>query len=380
MRQSLVAVILILAYCAQGSWAQGSKAGAVVNTQQADGLTAITLHRKHSEFGNRPQFLSVTLLPDHGMDMFQITADIPRHGEISLISSPSLQEAAKRIRDADGGPWSYVSYGMGGAFLLPWASRIGGEISSDGRTVTQDWHGHPLTLRVNSSGKYAVHGLIERAQVGGLKTSSTADGQTLTGILHAGDFGGHWPSSTDVRFTISLTSAHVDIRIEAKNVGDCAEPMAIGWHPYFALPSHDRSQVRLNVAAERYAETVPSNGVPTGALKLVAGSALDFRKTGGAPLPPASMNVNFSSLHLGGCVARLSDPSSAYGLCIRVLSPAIRTVQVYSPKDAPFVAIEPQFNFSDPLGTEWKGRDTGVMTLEPGQTAIWHVRLELFQP
>jgi galactose mutarotase-like enzyme len=92
------------------------------------------------------------------------------------------------------------------------------------------------------------------------------------------------------------------------------------------------------------------------------------------------VNVNFSTLHGNGCVARLSDPEADYGLCLRLLSPAMHTVQVYSPKDAGFVAIEPQFNFPDPLGQEWKNINTGLVTLDPGATAAWHVRLELFRP
>ncbi len=380
MRPILAAVFLIAIVCVPNARAQDRAAATALNTQTVDGLTAITLHRTRTEVGNRPQFLSVTLLPGHGMDMFQITADIPGRGETALLDSPSLEKAASTMSDADGDPWRYVSYGMGGAFLLPWASRISGEVSSDRKTISTSWHGQRLTLRANSSGKYAVHGLMEIAQVKDLKETTTADGQIATGVLHAGDFGGHWLSSTDVRFTISLTAAHVDVKIEAENVGAQPEPMAIGWHPYFALPSHDRSQARLHVAAERYAETVPSDGLTTGVLRPVAGTQFDFRNPEGAPLVDASMNVNFSTLDRRGCVVRLSDPESGYGLCVRLLSPTIRTVQIYSSKDAPFVAIEPQFNFPDPLGKEWKGMNTGLMTLSPGKSAVWHVRLELFRP
>jgi hypothetical protein len=29
---------------------------------------------------------------------------------------------------------------------------------------------------------------------------------------------------------------------------------------------------------------------------------------------------------------------------------------------------------------EWKGMDTGLVTLTPGQSTNWHVQLELFDP
>jgi hypothetical protein len=34
----------------------------------------------------------------------------------------------------------------------------------------------------------------------------------------------------------------------------------------------------------------------------------------------------------------------------------------------------------DAFGAEWKGMDTGMVTLEPHASTTWHVRLELFDP
>ena len=62
-----------------------------------------------------------------------------------------------------------------------------------------------------------------------------------------------------------------------------------------------------------------------------------------------------------------------------VLSPAIQTIRVNAPADKEFVSIDPQFNLDDPLGREWpKDQDTGMVVLQPGQSAQWRVRLELF--
>jgi len=62
------------------------------------------------------------------------------------------------------------------------------------------------------------------------------------------------------------------------------------------------------------------------------------------------------------------------------LSPEIKTIQFYSPKDKPFLALEEQYNFGDPFSSVWKGMDTGVVTLSPGQSTTWSVRLQLFTP
>ena len=55
-------------------------------------------------------------------------------------------------------------------------------------------------------------------------------------------------------------------------------------------------------------------------------------------------------------------------------------MQVYAPPDKAFAAIEEQSNFADPFSSIWKGMDTGMITLAPGQGVTWKVRLELFVP
>jgi aldose 1-epimerase len=76
----------------------------------------------------------------------------------------------------------------------------------------------------------------------------------------------------------------------------------------------------------------------------------------------------------------VTDPASKYGIRIRAESSEIKSIQVYSPPDKSFVAIEPQFNLPDPYGSEWKDADTGMVLLKPGESTTWRVRLELFTP
>jgi galactose mutarotase-like enzyme len=78
--------------------------------------------------------------------------------------------------------------------------------------------------------------------------------------------------------------------------------------------------------------------------------------------------------------AKVIDPAAKYGVAIEGLSPEIRTLQMYAPPDKQFVAIEDQYNFADPFGKEWGSMNTGMVTLEPGQSTHWHVRLRVFVP
>ena len=123
------------------------------------GTEVVHLKRAATSHGKRPEFLSVTLLPGRGMNVFQITADIPGRGETSVLKSPSVEEAARQLSGTGKDRWGNLNHSFGGAFLIPFSSRITGELSADGELVTTSWHGTTITLPANS-GKFAVHGLL----------------------------------------------------------------------------------------------------------------------------------------------------------------------------------------------------------------------------
>jgi aldose 1-epimerase len=356
-------------------------------TDKIGGSDVVKLQRKATGDGSKPEFLSATVLPGRGMNLYQITANIPGKGEIPIFFDLPDQFAAA-TDDANGD----ASFLGGGAFLVPYPNRIRGKISADGKTLTTEWQGKTLTLPANWKGKkdgaepHAMHGLILKSQAELLNTETTADGQTETGVIHAGDFGGNWPSKTDLTFTIALTGEAVDATITAKNVGDEPEPMAIGWHPYFAIPSGDRKQARLHVPAEKLALVNNYDDVfPTGKLvpvKSYEGGKYDYNAPNGKALDDDFLDDNFSTLKRtnGNVDVQLTDPAANYGIHILGMSPEIKTVQVYAPREKQFTAIEEQFNFGDPFGKEWHGMDTGMVTLKPGESVTWHTRLELFVP
>ncbi len=350
-------------------------------TPRVGGAEVLTLSRRPTSEGRKLEFLSMTLFPGRGMNVFQITANIPGKGEVPLLKSPTLSEAAAQLNGTGPDEFGNLNHSFGGAFLIPFSSRIGGTLSADGKTVVATWQGRAISLPVDFMGKYAVHGLINQNKVEDIHVRSTHDGEIATGVIHAGDFGGHWLSQTDLSFKITLAGRAIDISVVAKNVGKESEPIAIGWHPYLAIPSGNRSQARVHIPAGTRAEVDTVDGRPTGKLIPVEGTAFDFTSPDGALLNE-SMNTNFSHLtRTGGAVdAWLADPASSYGIRIEGRSPHINTVHLYSPMNNTFAAIEEQFNFQDPFGEEWGTMDTGMVTLHPGESTEWKVRLELFTP
>jgi aldose 1-epimerase len=359
---------------------------------QINGEDVVTLQRKATSGGSSPEFLSATIIPGRGMNLFQLTANLPGKGTTNILFSPSLSEAQTKLSGSDpADKFGNNSFSFGGAFLVPYPNRIRGKLSADKQSITTSWHGKTLTLPANFSGKkpgaevHSIHGLIVASKTDDVKVADSADGQTVTGTIHGGDFGGHWLSKTDLDFTIELAGKDVTATITAKNVGDQEEPMSIGWHPYFAIPSGDRTQARLHVPAAEMAVVNNYDDVfPTGKLKPVRGTKYDFNAAEGVPLDGMFLDDNFSKLTRtdGAVDVRLTDPASNYGIHVMGESPEIKTVQVYAPTDPGknFTAIEEQFNFADPFGKEWHGMDTGMVTLKPGASVTWKVKLELFTP
>jgi len=353
------------------------------------GEPAITMSRAKTGDGSKPEFLSATVLPGRAMNLFKITAYVPGKGVVEVIHSPSLEEAAS-FYGAPGDPYGIRSFSFGTAFLVPFANRIVGPLSSDKKKITFEWHGHPLTLDANFKGKnpeavpHAIHGLILPSKAENVKETKVNGEQIVSGVVRAKNFVGPWFSKTDVHISVTLSRDAVVATVTAKNVGNKPEPVAIGWHPYFNLPSGDRTQVRLHVAGDLRAEVNNYDDVfTTGKLLPVKGTPYDFTAREGAPLKNLFLDDNWVNLKKdskGFSYSEIIDPAAKYGLRIVALSRHINTVQVYAPIDKQFVALESQFNYNDPFGKEWGKQDTGMVTLQPGQSVTWKVKLELFIP
>lgn len=346
------------------------------------GLPPVALHRNATSHGREREFTSITLLPGRGLNTFQITANLPGKGETELLRSPSLQEASEKMNEHGDDAYGNLNHAFGGAFLIPFTSRAGGRLTEDRKLVIVNWHGKEIRLPNDYLGHYAVHGLINTMKAENVRIRKGADGETLTAIIHAGNFNGFWLSKTDLRYAIALRGDAIDIRVTATNTGTEEEPMGMGWHPYLRILSGDRSQARVHLPASRYGVVDTIDGRPTGELRDVGNTHNDYRSPAGALLPDASTSVNFSTIDrtAGSIDAWLSDPKANYAIRVRGLSPQIQTLHLWSAKDDTFCAIEEQYNYMDPFGPQWKAMDTGLVTLKPGESTEWHVRLELFDP
>lgn len=355
---------------------------------EISGAPVITLERPAPADPERPVFLEAHVLPGRGLMTLQIRAQIPGRGATDLLAAPPLERAREILdgesRDYKGNP----SYFFGAAILLPYANRIRGTLAPDGRTIEAAILGRTVRLPANAGGRkpgaerVAMHGLLLASRVEDLRRETTDAQDAVRASFQAGDFEGHWLSSTEVSFEIALRSESFTLSVTARNVGGEPLPMAIGWHPYFALPSGRRSQARLHVPARRrllvhdYDEVIP-----TGEVAPVAGTPYDYSAPGGRALGDLFLDDCFVDLDRtaeGEVVAEILDPEAGYGMRAVTDAPHLRAVQVYAPQDVGFVAVEPQFNWIDPFGAEWGPEvDTGMAILAPGESTVYKVRLEL---
>jgi aldose 1-epimerase len=353
------------------------------------GAAVVVLQRPNSGDKSKPQFLEATILPGRGMAVLQIKANLPGKGEINLLNSPPLPEAEQLLDKSDDVYGNQV-FKIGGAILLPFANRIRGKVSADGKTITAEVAGKTVTLPANWSGnnpgaeKHAIHGLMLSSKFEDVTQKNGAGDSTVAAVLHAGNFDGHWLSDTDVRVETTLKNGAFEMTVTAKNVSNVPLPMGIGWHPYFVLPSGDRQQVKLHLPSEtRAVMNNYDDSFTTGERVSVKRTPYDFSAPGGRPLGTQYLDDNFSELKYkpnGSTVSEVIDPKAKYGLRLITLSPQIKSIQVYAPPQKSFVALESQFNLPDPYNKNWGSVDTGMVLLQPGQSVSWRVRLELFTP
>ncbi len=354
------------------------------------GEPVLHLQRHLTNNGALPEFLSATFLPGRGMNVFQITAHLPGKGEVPLLASPSLQTATTLLNGTGPDKDGNESFMMGGALLFPFANRILGPATADGKFILATWRGRTVKLRANWRGSrpgaapQALHGqlLMARATSTQLRSSTAQASATATFLLPANR---HWFSSNRVVVHALLRAHSLTLTLTATNIGDYPEPVGIGWHPYFRLPSGNRANARLHIpATARAAVNDPDDMFPTGALLPIAGTPLDFTAPNGAAL---TVPVNDAFLPLqrtaqGHVVCSIADVAANYGLRITALTPFVKTILVYAPAGEPLVVLEPQFNNGDPFGQAWKGKDNGngMVILNPGRSVTWKTQLTLFQP
>jgi aldose 1-epimerase len=353
----------------------------VVTPPGPGGQDPIHLSRSATSIGHGAELLSATLLPGRGMNVYQITAMIPGHGEVPLLVSPPLPSATSFLtgnnQDANGG----ASTTLGGALLLPWAQTLSGTPTSTPGMLETSWNGQRLTFPASSPrSMVSLEGLLLNRGADSVSSNMLPDGQSALATFHASDFSGNWPSSVEVTVLAELTAHTLDLTVTARNVGQQPVPFGVGWHPFFAIPSGNRSAALLTIPSRSVMEVDRRTGLPTGQ-SVPVDNARDFSRPGGTKLGLNSLTETYTNLLPGtgsGPIAELSDPGDNLKVSIIPLTAGITNMRVIAPADKPWVSIGPNTNLDDPFGPEWgQPENAGLTSLAPGATFKWKVRIDI---
>ncbi|MBM3764211.1 MAG: aldose 1-epimerase [Acidobacteria bacterium] len=324
------------------------------------------------------------ILPGRGFNTWQLRGIVAGKGVTDLFTAPSLAEAAKLMTLGENDYRGNESFKNGGSPLVPFANRIRGKLDEKARTIETSVGGNTVKLPANWEGKnpgaepHSMHGLIlgEPLKVTTRDTTSRA----YIEATYEKTFAGEWPGQMAVRCSAELDASSFALTITAKNTGSEPLPMGLGWHPYFNIPSGDRTQAKLRIPAKTRALVDNYDNVfPTGEIEPTEGSKFDFREA--RTMGDQFLDDCFFDLIRaadGTVTAEIHDPKSGFKYVVTSKSKDIKAYQCYAPPDKSFIVLEPQYNIGDPFNTKiWRDRDTGIVMLAPGQETTYDATVRL---
>jgi hypothetical protein len=308
------------------------------------------------------------------MGIQQITIYLPSGEETTLLASPTVDAMAQGDHPV-----------MGGSFDLPWTGLFGGSTVSNGQETASTWQGRSFLVPITKgSNGVSASGMLAQSASEGTTPNIVPDGQSATASFEGTDFGGHWPGMTRTKVSILLEGSRMEFSVIATNVGTGSEPIGIGWHPRFAIPaSQDPKKVIVRLPESTVEERGGARIFPTGKIIAARPAVSRFMGGDGATVGESALDDLLTEMKPAlledGASAEIRFPSAGYGLRMRMVSSSIRAMRVMSAPAERVVSLGPQTNLDDPLGTEWANGSAGMITLSPGQSAEWKVKLELFK-
>lgn len=148
------------------------------------------------------------------------------------------------LRSSDPGQLQ-ASRPSGGYPLVPYSNRLGYRRFR--------WKGHDFTTEPNfGDNPHSLHG------VGWLRPWEIVSSSVLEVVLryrHTPD--AHWPFAFEASQYFTLTPQSMHVEMVYTNTGDSAQPVGLGWHPYFPKRARSRLHIELSDRWESDATQLP---------------------------------------------------------------------------------------------------------------------------
>ena len=196
---------------------------------------------------------------------------------------------------------------------------------------------------------HSVHGLAWQRPLQVL-----AHGAQAAELRHTHAPDGHWPFAFEVRQRFELNAGGLELHMSFTNQEAHAQPVGLGWHPYF--PKRPRSRLHIELS-ERWDND--ASGLP---VRRVAQSGIDADVA----------HLDFDNCFEGWRgAARIRDEK----LSVR-LSSSLPYLVVFTPQTKPYYCVEPVSHVSNAIHMADPGGH-GLRTVSAGVTFDAWMRLEV---
>src|SRR5262245_51392946 len=167
-----------------------------------------------------------------------------------------------------------------------------------------------------------------------------------------------WPFAHVIEITHRLQDGVLEVQTTIVNMSAEPMPIAIGFHPYYRLTDSPRDDWTLSVGARTHWLLTP-NKVPTGETEPIERF---FPTPQAAALRDYSLDDVFTDLVRDGQGrATISVSGKSQRLDI-VLGPNYRAATIWSPKERPFICVEPTAGIIDALNLAARGLYTDLQS------------------
>jgi aldose 1-epimerase len=226
--------------------------------------------------------------------------------------------------------------------LVPYSNRLGYRRFR--------WQGRGYTTEPNfDDNPHSVHGVAWQRPWQVVRAEPT---RAVLRYRHAGD--GHWPFDFEIEQHFELSAQALELRLRFANTAALAQPVGLGWHPYF--PKRTRSRLHIELA-ERWDSD--SSGLPV------------------RRVPQPGIDADVAHLEFDNCfsgwrgAARIRDEK----LSLRLTS-SLPHLVVFTPQSRPYFCVEPVSHVSNAIHMADPAAH-GLASVEPGQALEGWMRLEV---
>ncbi len=242
--------------------------------------------------------------------------------------------------------------------MLPWCNRIRGGVL---RFKEREYR-----LQVEPDDGAARHGDVRRRA---WKVETQSQQHVYLTFNSADHENVNFPFKFSARAEYALEGRDFVWRLTLKNEDSEPMPGGFGYHPYFVRPPEQSPEVLIPCESqfdlvENFAASPP----------IALTNRLDFRQ----PRPLGEDEINdVLTGRVADAPAFIHFPAWKVGLLMKA-DPIYRHILLYAPKGKPFFAVEPMTNVNDGFNLLARGiGESGVFTLNAGESAVGEVRLEV---